>query len=193
MKRILIALLTLLPLAASAHVGADAGLHHGPAFLLGLAHPFTGLDHLAAMLMVGLWSVLAFDDDRRAIWAAPAAFASLLLVGGLLGLSGIALPIVEVMIAVSLLALGAMVGLRVKLPVLAGCVAVGAFALFHGIAHGSELPASQAIAALSGMVIGTASLHLAGMALGWAIARSVVLPRVVGLVVALFGLSLLAA
>ena len=145
MKRILIALLTLLPLAASAHVGA--GLHHGPALLLGLVHPFTGLDHMAAMLMVGVWSVLAFDDDRRAVWAAPAAFASLLLVGGLLGFAGLALPVVETMIAVSLLALGAMVGLRVKLPVLAGCVAVGAFAVFHGIAHGSELPASQAMAA----------------------------------------------
>ena len=193
MKRILIALLALLPLAASAHVGVDAGLHHGPAFLLGLIHPFTGLDHLAAMIMVGVWSVLAFEDDRRAVWAAPAAFASLLLVGGLLGFAGLAVPAVEAMIAVSLLGLGAMVALRVKLPVLAGSLAVGVFALFHGIAHGSELPASQAIAALSGMVIGTASLHLAGMALGWAIARSVVLPRLVGLTVALFGLSLLAA
>ncbi|WP_417067026.1 HupE/UreJ family protein [Niveibacterium terrae] len=187
-----IALSALIPLAASAHVGADAGLHQGPAFLIGLIHPFTGLDHLAAMLMVGLWSVLAFTDERRAVWAAPAAFASLLLVGGLLGVAGIALHVVETMIALSLLALGAMVGLRVKLPVLAGCVAVGAFAVFHGIAHGNELPAARAAAALSGMVIGTASLHLTGMALGWAIARSVILPRLVGLCVALFGLSLLA-
>lgn len=192
MKRI-IALLALIPLAASAHVGADAGLHHGPAFILGLVHPFTGLDHLVAMLMVGIWSALAFREDRRALWAAPTAFASLLLVGGLLGFAGARLPGVETMIAASLLALGAMVGLNLKLPAPLGAAIVGAFAIFHGVAHGAELPASQAFSALSGMVLATLALHLAGIGLGRRIGRTPQLPRLTGLAVSLLGIGLLAA
>jgi urease accessory protein len=194
MRRFLLALCTLLPVAAFAHIGADAGTHHGSAFLMGLTHPFTGVDHMAAMIMVGIWSVLAFRKTSHAVLAAPAAFASLLLVGGLMGFAGVSVAAVEPMIAASLLVLGLMVGLRVKLPLAGGALVVGSFAIFHGIAHGSELPAEQALAALSGMLLGTLALHASGMALGRCVLeRNVWLPRIAGLAVALFGLSLLAA
>ncbi|MDP5237995.1 HupE/UreJ family protein [Uliginosibacterium sp. 31-16] len=194
MKRILIALCALLPALAFAHIGADAGIHHGSAFIMGLTHPFTGLDHMAAMITVGVWSMLAFRHSPRAALTAPAAFACLLLVGGLLGFAGIAFGGVEPMIAASLLVLGLMVALRVKLPAAVGALIVGAFAIFHGIAHGAELPAERAAAALSGMVLGTLILHVSGMTLArFGLERNVWLPRIAGAGVALFGLSLLTA
>ncbi|GAB2880000.1 HupE/UreJ family protein [Uliginosibacterium flavum] len=194
MKRSLLALIALFPALASAHIGADAGIHHGSAFIIGFTHPFTGLDHMAAMIMVGVWSMLAFSHSSRASLAAPAAFAGLLLIGGLLGFTGMAFGALEPMIAASLLVLGLMVALRVKLPALVGALIVGAFAVFHGIAHGTELPVDRALAALSGMLLGTLLLHVGGMALArFGLERNVWLPRITGAVVALFGLSLLAA
>lgn len=194
MKCSLLALIALFPALAFAHIGADAGIHHSSAFIMGFTHPFTGLDHMAAMIMVGVWSMLSFRHAPRARLVAPAAFASLLLVGGLLGVSGMAFGGVESMIAASLLVLGLMVALRIKLPAFVGALIVGAFALFHGIAHGAELPAERAAAALSGMVLGTALLHLSGMLLArFGLERNVWLPRITGAAVALFGLSLLAA
>lgn len=182
----------LLPASAFAHIGADAGIHHGSAFITGLAHPFTGLDHMGAMLSVGIWSVLVFDRSRRSVWTLPAAFASVLLVGGVLGFYGISLPVVEPMIAASLLVLGLMVALRVRFPLLVGAFIVGIFAIFHGIAHGSELPASYAAAALSGMVLGTMLLHLSGMLLArFVLLRHVWLPRIAGGAVAMLGAGLL--
>ncbi len=184
--------ISLFPALAFAHIGADAGIHHESAFLTGLTHPFTGLDHMAAMLMVGVWSMLAFREAR--VWAAPASFAAMLAVGGLIGFSNSGLALVEPMIAASLIVLGLMVGLKLRLPVTLGATLVGAFAIFHGIAHGSELPAQQALTALSGMLLGTLILHLAGMGLGrFVIGRREWLPRLAGAAVALFGLSLLAA
>ncbi|MDR3412720.1 MAG: HupE/UreJ family protein [Formivibrio sp.] len=181
--------LALLPGLASAHVGADAGIHHGSAFMIGLIHPFTGMDHMAAMLAVGVWSVLA----TRRVWVMPLAFAGLLLVGGLLGLGGVAIPMVEPMIAASLLVLGLLISARVNLPLLAGSALVGLFAIFHGVAHGSELPATQAVATLSGMVLGTMALHLSGMALGvFFKQRSVWYSRVIGGGIALLGIGFLA-
>lgn len=191
MKRYILALAALLPTLALAHAGPDAGAHHG--FMDGFTHPFTGLDHLAAMVAVGVWSVLAFRHTGRAQWAAPAAFAGVLLIGGLLAFAGVSLPGVEPMIATSLVVLGLLVATRVQMPAAAGAALVGAFALFHGLAHGAELPVDQAVAALSGMVLGTALLHLSGMALGrFVLARQVWLPRIAGAAVALFGASLLA-
>lgn len=191
MKRYILALAALLPTLALAHAGPDAGAHHG--FMDGFTHPFTGLDHLAAMVAVGVWSVLAFRHAGRAQWAAPAAFAGVLLIGGLLAFAGVSLPGVEPMIATSLVVLGLLVATRVQMPAAAGAALVGAFALFHGLAHGAELPVDQAVAALSGMVLGTALLHLSGMALGrFVLARQVWLPRIAGAAVTLFGASLLA-
>ncbi|MFT3737004.1 MAG: HupE/UreJ family protein [Rhodocyclaceae bacterium] len=191
MQRILLALAALLPTLALAHTGGDAGAHHG--FMEGFTHPFTGLDHMAAMIAVGVWSTLSFHDKGRMLWAVPAAFAGLLLIGGLASFGGLELPFVEPVIAASLVVLGLLVATRVKMPVAAGAALVGAFAIFHGVAHGSELPAEQAAAALSGMVLGTLILHLTGMALGrFVLDRHVWLPRIAGIGVALFGASLLA-
>jgi len=185
----LVAVAGLLPLAAAAHVGADAGGHHG--FASGLAHPFTGLDHLAAMLAVGLWSGLS---ARRA-WAAPVVFAVLLLVGALLAAAGWVLPAVEPMIAASLLVLGLLLASRQGLPAPVAGALVGGFALFHGAAHGSELAGG---AALAGMVLATALLHGLGLGLGLALrgrdeAIARWLPRLGGTAVAAFGASLLLA
>ncbi|MDB5800961.1 MAG: ureJ [Rhodocyclales bacterium] len=192
MKRALSAALLLLPTLAFAHTGADGGSHHGSAFIEGLVHPFTGFDHLAAMIAVGMWSALAFRDSAKRMWAVPVAFATLLLIGGLLAFGGLRLTGVEPMIAASLLVLGVMVATQIKLPAAVGAALVGTFAIFHGVAHGSELPAQQALAALSGMVFGTMTLHIAGMLLGrFVLERNVWLPRIAGAGVALLGMGLL--
>ncbi len=188
----LVTLLSVLPLAASAHTGADAGLHHG--LLAGFLHPITGADHLAAMVAVGLWSALT---ARRAwpdlLWA-PLAFAGMLLVGALMGLAGVQLPAVEPMIAASLLVLGLLVVTRTHMSALAAAIVVGAFAIFHGLAHGHELTgASDAALTLAGMVGATVLLHAAGIAIGWALRHANAwVPRIAGAGVVLFGAVLLA-
>jgi len=186
MRRPALILLSLTLFAASrsalAHVGADAGDHHG--LLTGFTHPLTGLDHLAAMLAVGVWSAMT----TRRIWAAPLTFAGLLLGGALLAQGGVAFPGIEPMIAASMLVVGLLLAAQVRLPEAAGALLVGAFALFHGAAHGQELAGASA---LLGMVAGTAALHLAGMGLGLLLrARSAWLPRLAGIAVALFGLNM---
>lgn len=175
--------------AAVAHTGLDAAEHHG--FLSGLLHPMNGLDHLGAMLAVGLWS--ATTTARP--WAAPLSFAFTLLGGALLAQAGLGLAGVELMIMASLLVVGLLLAAQARLPVGAGAVLVGAFALFHGMAHGQELNGGMA---LLGMVMGTAVLHLAGLAAGLALRqRFIWLPRVAGVAVAasgaVLGWSLLAA
>lgn len=186
----LITLATCLAAAgAMAHTGVDAAVRHGAMFMDGLLHPWTGLDHLAAMLAVGLWSAMT----ARRWWVAPLAFANMLLVGALLGLGGIALPAVEPVIAVSLLVLGLLVALRTPLPATVAAAMVGLFAVFHGVAHGVELSAGpQAWAPLAGMLLSTVALHLAGVLFGHALrTRTPWWPRAAGASVALLGGSLL--
>ena len=186
-------LLLALPALAMAHTGTDAGLHHDAqdaagALAAGFAHPFSGLDHLAAMVALGLWSAMT---ARRA-WIAPLAFAGTLLVGALLGLAGVTLPVVEPMIAVSLLALGLLLASNARLPAAAGALMAAGFALFHGLAHGAELAGPTAAFALIGMVAATALLHGAGIGIGLLLrSRAAWLPRVAGTAVALFGIALL--
>ena len=120
------AALFLLPALASAHTG-DA-VHGQGGWLPGLLHPFTGLDHLAAMLAVGVWSALAV----RPVWLAPAAFVALLAVGAVAGFVGVAVPGVEPMVAASLLVLGLLLAQRRPLPLALTTVLVGGFAFFHG-------------------------------------------------------------
>ncbi|KQM68609.1 HupE/UreJ family protein [Xylophilus sp. Leaf220] len=188
------------PLAALAHLGADAGSHHGGTaaggaggFLAGFVHPFTGTDHLAAMVAVGLWSALVARQGGAELLRAPLAFAAMLLAGALLGLQGLALPAVEPMIATSLLALGLLVLTRMRLPGAVSAAVVGVFALFHGIAHGTELAGSaNAALVLAGMLVATVLLHGAGIAAGWALrTRSAWLPRIAGAAVAGLGVVLL--
>lgn len=162
----ILAAATVLPVAAFAHVGAgDAHDHAG--LLAGLLHPLSGVDHLAAMLAVGIWSALAM----RPAWLAPLAFVALLTVGALAGFADLAVPAVEPMIAASLLVLGLLVATRRGLQVAVAAGLVGAFAFCHGAAHGRELAAGAQWQALAGMVCTTALLHLAGMAIGRALAQ----------------------
>ena len=172
---------------AVAHPGHEVDAH-SISFMDGLLHPLTGLDHLAAMLAVGLWSALSATSARR-IWLAPVAFAGMLLVGALLGLNGLALPAVEPMIAASLLVMGLLVATRAQLPVAVTAGVVGVFAVFHGIAHGTELAGGgNGFAPLLGMLVATIALHLAGVGLGLALrSHSVWWPRVVGGLTALLG------
>lgn len=180
----------LAPLAASAHVGVDGGLHHG--FVTGFLHPLTGADHLAAMVAVGLWSALTARRGRELL-AAPLAFAGMLLAGALAGLAGVQMPAVEPMIAASLLVLGLLVATRTHLHAAAAMAIVGVFAVFHGVAHGHELAGEDGAAlTLAGMVGATVLLHGAGMALGWALRHSNAwLPRVAGAAVVGLGATLL--
>ena len=190
--RAALVLLLALPLAAAAHTGADAGQHHG--WLAGFRHPLTGADHLCAMLGIGLWSALSARRAWPDLFWAPAAFAALLLAGALLGMGGSALPAVEPMIAASLLVIGLLALTQWRLPAPAAVAVAGAFALFHGMAHGFELAGDGgAWTVLAGMLTATVLLHGTGMALGWALrpARRW-LPRLAGGAVALFGLVLLA-
>ncbi|MDM7942328.1 MAG: HupE/UreJ family protein [Hydrogenophaga sp.] len=181
-KRSLFAVaLATLSFSAAAHVG---GAHDHGGLLTGFLHPITGLDHLAAMLAVGVWSAMT----TRRLWVAPLSFAALLLAGALLAQAGIGFPAIEPMIAASLLVVGLLLAAQVKLPEAAGAVLVGTFALFHGAAHGQELADG---AALAGMVLGTAALHGVGIAMGLGLQRANHwAPRVAGGVVAVMGLNM---
>lgn len=150
---------------AAAHVGA--GDAHG--FMHGLAHPVGGLDHVLAMVAVGL---LAASLGGRAIWAVPAAFLAMMAVGGLLGMTNVALPYVEFGIAASAVVLGVAVALRLPMSTVAAAGLVGFFAIFHGYAHGAEMPAdASAVGYAVGFMLATAFLHAIGIALGLGIAR----------------------
>ena len=145
---------------AHAHVGVSerSGLTQG------LAHPLSGLDHLAAMLAVGLW---ASQLGARATWGVPLAFLGVMSVGAVLGATGVALPLVEPGIAASVLVLGLLVAAAVRMPFAASAVVVGLFALAHGHAHGTELPATASGLGYSlGFLAATAALSFAGVGLG---------------------------
>lgn len=193
------ATLSLAAASAFAHPGHDAATV-GASLWAGLLHPFTGLDHLLAMTAVGVWSAqTARTAQGGSVLRLPLAFVLLMLVGAALGLGGLALPAVEPMIAASLLVLGLLVAARATLPGPAGMAVVGGFALFHGYAHGAELPVAAAalpatLAYVAGFACATMALHLAGIGLGSALRRQGGwLMRVAGAGVALYGVGLLAA
>ncbi len=158
----------VLPAAAFAHTGVDGHSHLD--FMTGFLHPLTGMDHLAAMVAVGLWSALAARRAGPGLLWGPLGFAGMLLAGALLGLQGVQIPAVEPMIAASLLVTGLLVVTRWHVPGFAAALIVGVFAVFHGLAHGHELAGSaSALATLSGMLAATVLLHLAGLGAGWAL------------------------
>ncbi len=176
---------------AFAHTGADNHAHLS--FVTGFLHPFNGMDHLAVMVSVGLWSALTARRAGPELLWGPFAFVVMLLAGAIAGLQGLTVPLVEPMIAASLVACGLLVVSRLHLPGLAAAALVGAFAVFHGLAHGYELAGSPAAAvSLGGMLCATALLHVSGIALGWGLRRANVwVPRAAGAAVALFGAGLL--
>jgi urease accessory protein len=157
-------------LAAAALVGsgpalAHTGLEHAVSFASGFAHPWTGLDHMLAMVAVGLWAAL---NGGRALWAWPAAFVGVMLAGGALGMAGVAVPLVEPGILASVIALGLLVLTAARLPVALGAVLVAVFALLHGHAHGAELPGGAAAATYAaGFALATAALHALGLGVAY--------------------------
>lgn len=185
------ALAALVPSVAFAHtgVGDTSGFAHG--FL----HPITGLDHVLAMVMVG---VFAYQLGGRALWLVPATFVAVMAIGGALGVAGIGVPFVEAGIALSVIVLGAVVAFRVKLPTALAMAVVGLFAIFHGHAHGSEMPENAAGAAYGlGFLLATALLHAAGIGLGfllgWAAERKgALVTRTAGAAAAVAGIAILA-
>jgi urease accessory protein len=157
---ILLVTLLLWPLAALSHV--DSGAAGG--FLSGLSHPISGLDHVLAMVAVGLWGA---QLGAPAIWLLPVAFPIMMAFGGLLGLTGVELPAVELGIALSAVALGALILGAIRLPLAAALLVVGFFAVFHGHAHGTEMtPGQSAILYSIGFVIATGLLHALGIGIG---------------------------
>jgi urease accessory protein len=153
-------LLLLVPATASAHTetGAIGG------FLSGFKHPLTGLDHMVAMLAVGLWGAFL---GSRAMWTLPVVFPVVMALGGAAGVLGVPLPAVETGIALSGVMLGLLVAFATKPPLWAAAIVVGFFGIFHGHAHGTELPNSaNALAYSIGFVVSTGLLHLCGIAFG---------------------------
>lgn len=145
---------------ASAH--EQAGVTGG--LVSGLLHPITGLDHLIAMVAVGLWGA---QLGAPAIWVLPITFPLVMAFGGVLGILGIPLPVPEIIIALSALVLGTLVATRVRVPFAGAAAIVAVFAIFHGHAHGAELPrAANPLAYGVGFVLATGVLHLCGIAIG---------------------------
>jgi len=150
----------LAPSLAQAHtgVGPTTGFAHG------LTHPVTGLDHICAMVAVGLWAV---QRGGRALWLIPFVFVSVMALGGALGAAGVALPFVEKGIIASVLILGVLIAAAVRLPLLVSVFLVGLFALFHGHAHGAEMPdTASGLAYGLGFILATVGLHFCGIGLG---------------------------
>lgn len=169
MKRMVLraglAALVLAPRAAFAHTG----LGDTSGFAHGILHPLSGLDHQLAMTLVGLF---AWQLGGRALWLVPAAFVAMMAVGGACGLYGVPLPFVEAGIALSVIGLGAAVAFGLRAPVAVAMGVVGLFAIFHGHAHGSEMPLDvSGVAYAAGFMLATAALHAFGIGIGFLVGR----------------------
>jgi urease accessory protein len=155
-----------LPTIASAHPGHDGT----PGFIHGFLHPLGGLDHIIAMVAVGLFAARL---GGRALWLVPASFVVTMAAAGVAGMAGFARPYVEAGIALSILVLGAAIALETTMPVAAAMGLVALFAVFHGHAHGTEMPETMSgLAYGAGFVAATAALHALGIGLGLFISRS---------------------
>lgn len=177
------------PGAAEAHIlQGEAG-----GFLHGFEHPLSGLDHLLAMFCVGLWGA---QMGGRAVWSLPIAFPLIMVVGGMMGIAGVPLPAVESGIALSIIVLGAAIALVWRPPEWLAVLVIGVFAIFHGYAHGAELPTAADPADYAmGFVVATGLIHLAGIAVGLAFQRlrGGELSRALGGLIGLGGLYFLVA
>jgi urease accessory protein len=177
----------LLSNPAAAHMGT--GLPGG--FVSGLRHPFSGIDHLLAMISVGLWGAFL---GRPLIYALPVVFPAMMVVGAILAMFVVPLPPVELGIASSVVVLGGCIALSVRAPVWAASIIVAVFAVFHGYAHGKELPsAADPVSYSAGFVLATGLLHVAGICLGLLndLPKGVVATRSMGAVIATVGIGLL--
>lgn len=164
---------------------------YGGGFIAGFTHPIVGWDHVAAMVAVGLWGAFL---GSPAIWILPVVFPLVMALGAVAGILGIPVPAVETGIALSAVVLGVMIVLAVRPPIWVAAAIVGAFAIFHGYAHGTELPATvNAFAYAVGFVVSTGLLHLIGIAFGllvkWPVGRVAI--RGVGGLISLAGIAFL--
>ncbi len=181
-------------LALSAYI-PTAGAHslaiESYGFISGLTHPFMGLDHILAMIAVGIW---AAQMGGSMLWRLPLSFIGMMMVAAFIGACGFNLPSSELLIAGSVICLGLLLALAIRLPVNLSMLLVGLFAVFHGYAHGLEMP--QAASALfygSGFVVATALLHLSGVVLGKITYRQQLLSRLSGAIITIAGLYLFTA
>ncbi|MFZ4533038.1 MAG: HupE/UreJ family protein [Alsobacter sp.] len=173
---------------AWAHTGLEPHVH---GFAAGFAHPLGGADHLLAMVAVGLWAGLV---GGRAAWAWPLAFVVMMTGAAAAGVAGVALPLTEIGIALSVVVLGAAIALGLRAPVGVGAALCAVFAVFHGHAHGAEMPADAAgLAYGAGFIVATTLLHAAGVALAFGLARLAprLAVRTAGAAVAAGGVALL--
>ncbi len=167
---------------ALAHTGQDVG-----GFVAGVRHPISGLDHVAAMVAVGLWGGIL---GKPALWLLPITFPVVMCVGATLGIAGIPFPAVETGIALSGIVLGGMVLFALRPPLWLAMLLVGIFAVFHGYAHGAELPKSVSpVGYAAGFVLATSTLHLIGVAIGqlWHWPSGKIVVRAFGAAIALAG------
>lgn len=187
MKRASLSVILLL--AASIPAYAHVGIGTTSSFTAGFMHPLSGLDHMTVMIAVGLWAAL---KGGKAVLAWPAAFVGVMLAGGMLGMMHMPLPFVEPGILASVVALGLLVALAVDLPVSAGVAVIGLFALFHGHAHGTEVPENAGgLEYMAGFAVATAALHATGIAAGLGLGiRFRGLARAAGAACAAVGLGL---
>lgn len=178
------ATLSLLAGSAQAHaLGGDGGL------IGGLSHPLMGLDHLLAMIAVGLW---AAQLGRQAAWQMPLAFVSVMTVGFGLARLGLVLPVVEPMVVASVAVLGVLVAGAVRVSAGTGAMLVSVFAVFHGYAHGVEMPVTSSVwSYAAGFAATTAGLHLLGLGFGLASRQRAVLTRLSGAAIAVSGVALM--
>ncbi len=187
-SRILPALaLLLLPAGALAHT---AGGGAGAGFVTGFMHPLGGLDHLLAMLAVGMWGA---QLGKPAIWVLPVAFPQVMALGGVAGILGVPLAGIEVGVTISVIVLGSMIALDRRPPLWVALLLVSFFAVFHGYAHGVELPGKTgAVAYSAGFVTATGLIHLTGIGIGFVVKlpHGVALLRTGGGVIAAAGVFL---
>ncbi|MEO6846409.1 MAG: HupE/UreJ family protein [Chthoniobacterales bacterium] len=180
------AICLLIPSLVHAHTGV--GTTHG--FMHGFGHPLSGLDHICAMIAVGLW---AAQMGGRAIWAVPLTFVSVMALGGAMGMAGIPVPYVETGIIISVLTLGVLIAASAQLPLWASIGIVGLFAICHGHAHGAEMPdTASGFLYGAGFILATAILHAFGIGIGIAMQRIAKpqLVRFAGIVIAVCGIAL---
>lgn len=183
---IILGLAFFLPSLAHAHVGVGDTV----GFATGVGHPLRGVDHILAMVAVGLW---AAQRPGRARWVIPATFVLVMAFAGAVGMMGILVPFAEQGIVLSVLVLGVLVAGAVRLPLLASILLVGLFAIFHGHAHGAEMPPNASgLAYGAGFVFSTALLHALGIGVALLARRlgQARLARISGGIIALSGMYL---